>query len=175
MANPSNGGPNEVIDKSGLIILQFSSNPFTWSNRREGLANIKERLDRAFANDRWRLIFPRAVVHNLPAASSYHLPIVLFTEGEQRCNKRSFKFKEAWTRDESSHFVVEKAWRGDMRGTLMFKVCKKLKEIKNEFKIWNREYLGTFNPISKDVGSNWKKSKGKIQHRRIWVKRQAFI
>ena len=51
MANPSNGGPNEVIDKSGLINLQFSGNPFTCSNRREGLANIKERLDRAFAND----------------------------------------------------------------------------------------------------------------------------
>ena len=57
VANPSSGGLNEVIDKSGLINLQFSCNPFTWSNRREGLANIKERLDRAFANDRWRLIF----------------------------------------------------------------------------------------------------------------------
>nr|POE60445.1 hypothetical protein CFP56_55250 [Quercus suber] len=52
VANSSSGGPNEVIDKSGLINLQFSSNPFTWSNRREGLANIKERLDRAFANDK---------------------------------------------------------------------------------------------------------------------------
>ena len=41
-----------------------------------------------------------------------------------------------------------------MKGTLMFKVCKKLKEIKNEFKIWNVEYLGTFNPISKNVGSS---------------------
>ena len=154
VANQSSGGPNEVIDKSGLINLQFSSNPFTWFNRREGLANIKKRLDRAFANDRLRLIFPRVAIHNLLAASSNHSPIILFTEGGKRCNKRPFKFEEAWTRDESSHFVVEKAWRRDMRGTLMFKVCKKLKETKNEFKIWNGECLGTFNPISKNVGSS---------------------
>ena len=70
---------HEIIDKNGLIDLQFSGNPFTWSNRREGLANIKERLDKAFENDRWRLIFPRAIVHNLPATSSNHSPIVLFT------------------------------------------------------------------------------------------------
>lgn len=72
MSNSSRGGPNEVIDKKGLIDLQFSGNPFTWSNKREGFANIKERLDRAFANERWRLIFPRAAVHNLLASTSDH-------------------------------------------------------------------------------------------------------
>ena len=82
VASSSSGGPNEVIEKNGLIDINFSGNPYTWSNRREGLANIKERLDRAFANDRWRLIFPRAAVLNLPSLSSDHSPIVLFTKGE---------------------------------------------------------------------------------------------
>lgn len=41
-----------------------------------------------------------------------------------------------------------------MRGTLMFKVCKKLKETNNEFKIWNGECLGIFNPISKNAGGS---------------------
>ena len=52
MASSSSGGPNEVIEKNGLIDINFSGNPYTWSNGREGLANIKEMLDRAFANDR---------------------------------------------------------------------------------------------------------------------------
>ena len=82
VATPSNGGPNVVIDKNGLIDLQFSGNPYTWSNKREGLANIKERLDRGFANERWRFIFPRATVKHVPASSSDHSPIVLNTDGE---------------------------------------------------------------------------------------------
>ncbi|KAL0014567.1 hypothetical protein SO802_001636 [Lithocarpus litseifolius] len=53
-------GPQLVIEENGIIDMMFSGNPFTWSNKREGLANIKERLDRAFANDRWRFLFPRA-------------------------------------------------------------------------------------------------------------------
>ena len=106
VANLSSRGPNEVIDKNGLIDFKFSGNPFTWSNRRE-----------------------------------------------QCRNKRPFKFEEVWTRDESSHFVVEKAWRGDMRGTLMFKVCKKFKETKNEFKLWNRECFGN---IQYNIKECWK-------------------
>ena len=79
MASSSSGGPNEVIEKNGLIDINFLGNPYTWSNGREELANIKERFDRAFANDRWRLIFPRAAVLNLPSSSFDHSPIVLFT------------------------------------------------------------------------------------------------
>nr|POF10518.1 wd-40 repeat-containing protein msi3 [Quercus suber] len=142
VSNSSRGGPNEVIDKKGLIDLQFSGNPYTWSNKREGFANIKERLDRAFANERWRLIFPRATIHNLPASSSDHSPIVLFTEGEQRDVKKPFKFEEAWTRDETSFFVVEKAWRSDVYGTSLYKVCRKIKETKREFRRWNKEWFG---------------------------------
>ena len=93
-------------------------------------------MDRAFANERWRLIFPRAAVHNLPASTSYHSTIVLFTEGEQRYAKKPFKFEEAWTRDETSFFVVEKAWRSDVNGTHIQKRIKdcwdQLEKIQNE-------------------------------------------
>ena len=127
VASSSSGGLNDVIDKNGLIDIKFSGNPYTWSNGREGLANIKERLDRAFANERWRLIFPRVVVLNLPSSNSDHSPIVLFTEGEQQSVKRPFKFEEVWTRYETSWFVVEKAWKAIIQGSSLFKVCQKLK------------------------------------------------
>ena len=55
MASSSSGGLNDVIDKNELIDIKFSGNPYTWSNGREGLANIKERLNRAFTNERWRI------------------------------------------------------------------------------------------------------------------------
>ncbi|KAK4565001.1 hypothetical protein RGQ29_006876 [Quercus rubra] len=82
VATPSNRGSSAVIDKNGLIDLQLSGNPYTWSNKKEGLANIKERLDRGFANERWRFIFPRATVKHVPTSSSDHSPIVLNIDGK---------------------------------------------------------------------------------------------
>ena len=123
----------EVINNNGLIDIQFLGNPFTWSNKREGLANIKERLDWVFSNDNWRILFPRAVVRHIPASTFDHSPILLLTEGEERNIKRPFKFEKAWTRDKSSFFVVEKAW-----GSPLFKVCNKIKVTKQEFRKWNK-------------------------------------
>ena len=42
VSNSSRDGLNEVINKKGLIDLQFSSNPYTWSNKREGLQISKK-------------------------------------------------------------------------------------------------------------------------------------
>ena len=142
IAGSSSGGLQSVIKENGLIDMMFSGNRFTWSNKREGLANIKERLDRAFANDKWRFLFPRATVYHFLASTSDHLPIILFIEGEQKNLKRPFKFEEAWTHDKSSFFVVEKAWSKGQQGTLMYKVCRKIKETKEEFKRWNHEWFG---------------------------------
>ena len=79
---------------------------------------------------------------HLPSSTSDHSPIVLFTEGEQRLVKQLFKFEEVWTKDETSWFVVEKAWKANIQGTPLFKVCQKLKEAKKEFRIWNKEWFG---------------------------------
>ena len=146
VASLSRDKPREVINNNRLINIHFSGNPFTWSNRREGLANIKEILDRVFSNDKWRILFPRAAMRHIPASTSNHSPIPLLLEGEDRNIKRPFKFKEAWTRDKSSFFVfffmVEKSWRQRIHGSLLFKVCSKIKVTKQEFCKWNKQWFG---------------------------------
>lgn len=49
----SNGGLRRVIDDHDLIDLVFEGSPYTWTNKRGGLANIQERLDRGYANIEW--------------------------------------------------------------------------------------------------------------------------
>lgn len=53
----------------------------TWTNNRQGLANTKERLDRALCNTQWMNSFPESCVWNLPRTYSDHAPLVVFIEG----------------------------------------------------------------------------------------------
>lgn len=50
VASSSNCGFRNMININGLIDLEFTGHPYTWTNKRMGRANIRERLDRAFAN-----------------------------------------------------------------------------------------------------------------------------
>jgi hypothetical protein len=46
----SRGELRQFLNQSNLIDLGFKENTFTWSNKRVGRSNIKERLDRVVAN-----------------------------------------------------------------------------------------------------------------------------
>lgn len=61
----------------GSRILAFRVLPNTWTNRRKGGHRINERLDRALANSDWRLLFPEAIVKDLPRFYSDHCPILV--------------------------------------------------------------------------------------------------
>ena len=52
ISSSSTGGLKGLVDSAGLIDVKFVGAPYTWSNKRPGLANIKERLDRALVNTR---------------------------------------------------------------------------------------------------------------------------
>ncbi|KAK2999101.1 hypothetical protein RJ639_024133 [Escallonia herrerae] len=95
VANPSSGGICEFINQQHMIDLGFSGNPFTWSNNRPLSANIKERLDKAYANTAWCTLFPDASVTHLPRKASDHLPIVLKTHKPIYCGLKAFKFEAA--------------------------------------------------------------------------------
>lgn len=53
MGNSSNGGYTSLINELGWIDVGFSGSLYKWTNRRRGAANIMERLDRGFANERF--------------------------------------------------------------------------------------------------------------------------
>lgn len=55
------------MHSTGPIDLGFNGSQFTWSNKRDGLANVKERLDKAMCSNEWQCLFPKSGVKNFHA------------------------------------------------------------------------------------------------------------
>jgi hypothetical protein len=99
------------IDHFGMIDVGFAGNPFTWSNNRTGLENIKERLDRGLASPSWVILHPKYSLIHLPAHNSDHNPISFNTNSTSCYLPRPFRFEEFWSKDPSCEQVIELAWQ----------------------------------------------------------------
>ena len=102
-----------AIDLCGFHDLGFVGWLFTWSkiDRLEG--SLRIRLDKALANNAWRLIFTSAVIHHIPMSTSDHSMLSLHLQDDRhnhRKNKRLFQFEEMWLRDPRCSKVVQEAW-----------------------------------------------------------------
>ena len=65
-----NSGQLDFVDFvhcNALVDLGYLGSSFTWSNRREGRLNIRERLDRGLANQSWIQLFPNSIINHIPA------------------------------------------------------------------------------------------------------------
>lgn len=99
--------------------IGFNDNAFTWKNGQQGNTNIKERIDKCLANQQWRTLFPNVAILYIPSIASYHLPLLLNTEGFGHISLRPFKFEEMWIQDSSSFFTVANAWAMQVNATLL--------------------------------------------------------
>ncbi|KAK3019305.1 hypothetical protein RJ639_004625 [Escallonia herrerae] len=141
-ASLSAGGLISVINETELIDLGFSSNSFTWNNKKPLIANIKERIDRGLANPAWRLLFPYASIQHCQPTNQ---PTIQFCSAQLKSipnTPNPIKFLACWTIDHTSRYIVEHAWRIPVRGSPQFKLCLKLKNVRRAFKVWNPSHFG---------------------------------
>ncbi|XP_021773155.1 uncharacterized protein LOC110737090 [Chenopodium quinoa] len=61
---PPDQVPWLFLEDAGLVDLGFHGNPFTWTNAREGIELIQQRLDRAMGNLSWVNAFPHTKVND---------------------------------------------------------------------------------------------------------------
>ena len=87
-----------ALDECNLANLGFHGYKFIWNNKRLGIANARERLDRIVANREWKEKFSVIFMNNLFSHASDHLPLLLQFEPDRRFKGRvawGFKFEEA--------------------------------------------------------------------------------
>lgn len=103
----------EYLDKCSMIDIGFVGLRFTWTNRREVQALIRERIDRYFVNPNWCLLYPEGRVTHLTRCHSDHCPMLLEMRlGIRGEKKRPFRFQSFWLLDATFLNIVSQAWGG---------------------------------------------------------------
>lgn len=125
-----------------MIDLGYTENPYTWNNRRAGLANIQERLDRIFGNSNWTLVFSRATVQHLYAFGSDLKPILLHSNPPSPSRPKPFCFESMWTRDPSVGMIISQGWKRGTSSPNLSQIMVNLKYTKLTLKKWNKLYFG---------------------------------
>ncbi|XP_024171388.1 uncharacterized protein LOC112177323 [Rosa chinensis] len=134
----------QVVEDCGFYEFSFTGFEFTWDNRREGDANVKERIDRGFGNFNLIQKCGGFVAHHLVTMSSDHCPILIEAEPPS-CSDSSFRrrgcrflFEEMWTKEEECGQLINQVWEeGRHRG-----VNLKIKAVAEKLKIWEKEKFG---------------------------------
>jgi hypothetical protein len=125
-----------ALDDCELMEICLQNRKFTWSNERSSPTMV--RLDRAFCNGEWELLFPNFALHVLSTGASDHCPILLNRQ-DVVPRKATFRFENHWLGVQGFSDVVQQAWNkvqvgksarigvvtGGNKG-IGFKVCRQL-------------------------------------------------
>jgi hypothetical protein len=109
----------EALEECDLSNLGFEGDPFTWrNNSHTNVHYIRERLDRAVANNEWMTRFPlHHVINGEPRHSDYR-PVIVDTNPPRSDGGRrgppAFHFEASWVEEDECATIVENAWKTSM-------------------------------------------------------------
>ena len=131
----------QIIDDLGLVDFPLQGGSFTWSG---GLNNQSwARLDRFLVTPSWLDQYSRVYQRRLPRPTSDHFPILLEGGGLRR-GPSPFKFENMWLKAEGFKDLIGGWWQGIVvRGSPSYRLAVKLKGLKQNLKIWNKEVFGS--------------------------------
>ena len=101
----------DCLDSCNFVDLGFAGPKFTWTNKRQLLDLILERLDRCFANPVWRILYPEAAVTRLPRTFSDHHPVLIeLWKPNGNGLERPFHFQTMWLLHPDFLRFVRESW-----------------------------------------------------------------
>ncbi|CAL1370632.1 unnamed protein product [Linum trigynum] len=108
-----------------------------------GDACIQERLDRAFASDRWVERFPESFVNHGTDLGSDHRALIVADRECKRATKPLFRFDARWASNPEVKPFVEEIWQEHIQGSPMYRLWIRLKRLRHRLHQWSR--AGTSN------------------------------
>ncbi|KAM0880049.1 hypothetical protein ACQ4PT_033835 [Festuca glaucescens] len=135
----------DVLEVCELIDLGFSGVPYTYDNKRRGRKNVKVRLDRVVADNRWHNLFTEARVMHKVSPCSNHCPIVLHcVKEEERVQRPHYKrYEVMWEREPSLPEHISNAWAAAGPKADLGKVTSGLNEVMKHLQEWSKIKFGS--------------------------------
>ncbi|KAH1107073.1 hypothetical protein J1N35_010841 [Gossypium stocksii] len=112
----------KALEECQLVDIGYSGVWYTWERGNLQETNIRERLDRGVANEKWINLFPLGSIQHLPFSTSDHCPLLLNTKsGDILKGSTKFKFEAWWTMEDSLEKEIKVVW-DSYSGTLAEKL-----------------------------------------------------
>ncbi|KAM6553984.1 hypothetical protein CsatB_014746 [Cannabis sativa] len=116
---PRNNGQIQAfqttIDYCHLAAAAYEGELITWTNKSQGLGNVKERLDYGFFNDFWSESSEKPIIQHLNFYHSDHraLKLMVSMAGVQQIEpsyKSQFRFEKIWLNNQDCLDIIFKNW-----------------------------------------------------------------
>lgn len=139
--NDSRADLYNFISNQGLIDLDLQGVNYTWSNQWTGIHKIESNLDRALITHQW-LISCNCTISSFPKVGSKHFPLLLEINPLNVPRHFPFRFEKMWIKHLDLERRISDWWNINIEGTAMFKVPKKIINIEDKIKHWNKDVFG---------------------------------
>eukprot|EP00253_Pinus_taeda_P027567 PITA_27567 len=140
LADPSRDTLEETIQAHSLVDIPPQNGRFTWSNKRTGKNNIKERLDRILVQERIVANLSRIQSTIIQGFISDHKPMALHLDKGVNMGPLPFKYNRAWDSSEDFRNLIKDTWANDITGSPHFIWETKLKLLRIAIKQWARKH-----------------------------------
>eukprot|EP00253_Pinus_taeda_P017109 PITA_17109 len=155
-----------IIQLFNLIDTPLSNGKFTWSNKRTGSQNIKERLDRFLIHERLASNFQAIKSYTVHGSASDHKAVTLSLSKGSNLGPLPFKYNKHWDSHDDFCALVQNQWANEILGSPHYVWETKLKHLKSAIKQWARELASSERKKRADLLSEierWHKEKEQTQ------------
>ena len=131
---------NNALNVAELEDLKYGGCQFTWSNKQSDGMAITTKIDRVLVNEKWIVSFPLSSANFCTRGTSDHSPMVI-SVSETKNKGKPFRYFDFWADNERFIPIVKQTWGKYVKGSLMFRICSKLKELKHPLKELNKKRI----------------------------------
>jgi len=125
-----------VMQEHDLVDIRPKNRRYTWSNRRIGVGNIMERLDRFMISTAYLSTFSTGHSSILSLSASDHYPITLTLQRHCQLGPILFRYNVIWNWIPAAKEVVWQAWMQHVEGSPTYIWETKIKRVRQALKNW---------------------------------------
>ncbi|XP_074314918.1 uncharacterized protein LOC141651091 [Silene latifolia] len=129
------------LNRCGLVDSPAKGSFFTWNNKQEVDTRVYSRLDRFLINSDWCLSMSDMYAHFLPEGNFDHTTCILKQSGQLLTTNRPFKYFQMWGKSPLFLTGMAEWWTSNYSGTKMYILVKKLKNLKQQLKQFNKDHF----------------------------------